>query len=98
MRYQNLTPGLRSMHSLPEDLEGVWVTSVSPRSPLYDEGVRAQNVINVITEVNGRGVEDVDAFEDLVQEARPGSRLRIYFRRFVNGQEVQPLFAFPEVP
>jgi len=98
MRYQNLTPGLRTMHSLPDDLNGVWVTSVSPRSPLYDEGVRAQNVINVITEVNGRGVEDVDAFEQMVQDSRSGSRLRIYFRRFVNGQEVQPLFAFPEVP
>jgi serine protease Do len=98
MRYQNLTPGLRSMHSLPEDLDGVWVTSVSPRSPLYDEGVRAGNVINVITEVNGRAVEDVDGFEEIVGGSGSGSRLRIYFRRFVNGQEVQPLFAFPEVP
>ena len=98
MRYQDLTPGLRSMHDLPDDLEGVWVNSVSPRSPLYDEGVRARNVINVITEVNGRTVEDVAEFERIVGEANSGSRLRIYFRRFVNGQEVQPLFAFPEVP
>jgi serine protease Do len=98
MRYQNLTPGLRSMHSLPEDLEGVWVTNVSPRSPLYDEGVRTGNVLNVITEVNGKTVSDVDEFEEIVGGSGSGSRLRIYFRRYVNGQEVQPLFAFPEVP
>ncbi|MDH3254222.1 MAG: trypsin-like peptidase domain-containing protein, partial [Acidobacteriota bacterium] len=98
IRYQNLTPGVLSMHGLPENLDGVWVTAVSPRSPLYDEGVRARNVINVITEVNGRGVESVEEFEEIVEAAASGSRLRLYFRRFVNGQEVQPLFAFPSVP
>jgi serine protease Do len=41
IRYQDLTPGLRSMHGLPDDVEGVWITELSPRSPLYDEGLRA---------------------------------------------------------
>lgn len=99
VRYQDLSQSLRESHGLPEDLEGVWITSVSPRSPLYDEGVtQTQNVITVITEVNGEKVDSVSAFEDAVKEARPGSRLRIYLRRFVNGQEQGPLFAFPRVP
>ncbi len=99
IRYQDLTPGLRESHGLPEGLAGVWITSVSPRSPLYDEGVtQTQNVITVITEVNGEKVDSVSAFEGKVTEASPGSRLRIYLRRFVNGQEQQPLFAFPRVP
>ncbi len=99
IRYQDLSPGLRDVHGLPEGLEGIWITSVSPRSPLYDEGVRqTRNVITVITEVNGEGVASVAAFEDAVGNAAPGSRLRLYLRRFVSGQEQPPLFAFPRVP
>ena len=98
IRYQNLTPGLRSMHGLPEDLEGVWITELSPRSPLYDEGLRGGQVLNIITEINGQEVDGVDAFERIVGEAPSGSRLRIYVKRFFRGQERQPAFVFPVVP
>ena len=98
IRYQNITPGLRSSHGMPEDVGGVWVSEVSPRSPLYDEGLRSGELINIITEVNGRDIIDVDEFEEVVRQAEPGSRLRIYIRRFGRGQEVQPLFVFPSVP
>jgi len=98
IRYQDLTPGLRSMHGLPEDLEGVWVTELSPRSPLYDEGLRAGQMINVITEVNGQAVDGVEAFEEIAAAAPSGSRLRIYVRRFFRGQERQPVYVFPAVP
>lgn len=99
INYQDLTPGLKEAHGLPDELEGAWITSVSPRSPLYDEGVtQTDNVITVITELNGEPVKSVDGFESAVREARPGSRLRLYLRRFVNGQEQPPLFAFPRVP
>jgi len=98
LRYQNITPGLRSTHGLPEDAVGVWVTEISSRSPLYDEGVRAGEIINIITEVNGQEVESTEDFEDAVRGAEPGSRLRIYIRRFARGQEAQPLFVFPAVP
>ena len=86
------------MHSLPEELEGVWVTAVSPRSPLYDDGVRTNTVINIITEVNGLPIPRVDVFERLVESARSGSRLRIYIRRYAQGREVQPVWSFPAVP
>ncbi|MFQ5348807.1 MAG: Do family serine endopeptidase [Thermoanaerobaculia bacterium] len=98
IRYQDLTPGLRSMHGLPEDLEGVWITELSPRSPLYDEGLRAGQVINVITEVNGQPVDGVAAFERIAGEAPADSRLRIYVRRFFRGSERQPVYVFPAVP
>ena len=62
LRYQDLSSGVRSMHSLPEELEGVWVTAVSPRSPLYDDGVRTNTVINIITEVNGLPIARVGVF------------------------------------
>jgi serine protease Do len=98
LRYQDLTPGLRSTHGIPEDVDGVWITEISPRSPLYDEGVRAGQLINVITEVNGRSISSVAEFEELVRDASTGSRLRLYLRRFGRGQELQPLFVFPAVP
>ncbi len=98
LRYQDLTPGLRSSHGIPEDLNGVWITEISPRSPLYDEGVRAGEIINIITEVNGKPIQGVSDFEDLVRGSEPGSRLRVYIRRFARGQELQPLFVFPGVP
>ena len=98
IRYQDLTPGLKSMHGLPDDLEGVWVTELSPRSPLYDEGLRSGQVINVITEVNGETVDSVDAFEQIAGAAESGDRLRIYVRRFFRGQERQPVYVFPAVP
>lgn len=98
LRYQDITPGLRSTHGLPEDLAGVWITEISPRSPLYDEGVRSGQVINVITEVNGHSIGSVAEFEELVRDAQSGARLRLYLRRFGRGQELQPLFVFPAVP
>ena len=98
IRYQDLTPGLRSMHGLPEDLEGVWITELSPRSPLYDEGLRAGQVINVITEVNGEPVDGVDTFEQIAAAAPSDARLRIYVRRFFRGQERPPVYVFPAVP
>jgi serine protease Do len=98
LRYQDMTPGLRSMHGLPEDVQGVWISDVSPRSPLYDEGVRSGEIINVITEVNGTEVADVEQFETIVRGLDSGARMRIYIRRFARGQEIQPLFVFPAIP
>jgi serine protease Do len=98
LRYQDMTPGLKSMHGLPDDLSGVWISDISPRSPLYDEGVRAGEVINVITEVNGTEVADVEQFETIVRGMDSGARMRIYIRRFARGQEIQPLFVFPAIP
>jgi serine protease Do len=97
IRYQDLVPGLRAMHQIPDEVQGVWITDVSPRSPLYDAGVRS-DVINVIAEVNGEPVASVNDLERVVGEARSGSRLRMYIRRFANGTEVNPLFAFPAKP
>jgi serine protease Do len=98
LRYQELTPGARETHGLPSDVEGVWITSVSPRSPFFEEGVRNGQALFVISEVNGETVSSVDGFERSVRQAAPGSRLRVYIRTFLGGQERAPLFVFPSVP
>jgi hypothetical protein len=98
IRYQELIPSLKAMHRIPEDVHGVWITDISPRSPLYDAGVRVENVVSIIVEVNGEEILGVEDLERVVGGARSGSRLRLYVRRFGNGREVQPLFAFPAKP
>ena len=97
IRYQELTPGLRSQHNLPDDVEGLWITELSPRSPLYED-LPIGNVINIIAEVNGDAIRDSGQFEDLLRESDSGDRLRIYVRRFQGGNEVSPRFVFPRVP
>ncbi len=98
IRYQELTPALKATHDLPEDLEGVWITEVSPRSPMYEDGVRSERVISVVTEINGRPVRDVETFEAVIGEAPSGARLRMFVRRFAGGEEGSSLFAFPQKP
>ena len=98
VRYQDLTPGARQMHGMDDDVEGVWITSVDPASPLWEEGIRDNGFLYVVTEVNGTEVESVAEFEEIVEGVEPGSRLRLYVRRFHQGEELPPLFAFPRVP
>jgi serine protease Do len=97
IRYQDLVPGLRAMHRIPDGVTGAWITDISPRSPLYEAGVRP-DVMSIIAEVNGQAIESVADLERVVGEARSGSRLRMYIRRFADGAEVNPLFAFPAKP
>ena len=96
LRYQDLTPGIRSSHAIPDEVQGVWVRGVSPRSPLVDENVEPGDVI---TEINGRKVRNVAEFEATVKGARAGSYLRFYVQRFDprTGRSGQ-LFAFARVP
>ncbi len=98
IRYQDLTPGSRQTHGVPEGVDGVWITSVEATSPLWDEGIRNDGIIYVVTEINGRDVTSVQEFEEAVQSAEPGSRLRLYVRRFRQGEELAPQFVFPAVP
>jgi serine protease Do len=98
LRYQDLSPGIRSSHGIPDEINGVWITNVAPTSPLYEDLGRGGNVIAVITGVNGQDVGSVEEFERIVRAAAAGSRLRLYVRRFVRGEEVQPVLAYPQVP
>ena len=96
LRYQELSPGLRSAHSIPENVHGVWVRGVAPRSPLVEEGVEPGDLI---TEVNGQAIRSVAELESAVKSARSGSYLRLYVQRFdPRGGASSQLFAFVRVP
>ena len=96
LRYGDLTPGIRSSHGIPDDLQGVWVRAVSPRSPLVDESVEPGDVI---TEVGGRPIRNAAELEAVVKAARPGSYLRFYVQRFdPRTDRSGQFFAFARVP
>jgi serine protease Do len=96
LQYQGLSQSLRSLHGVPEDVEGVLVSNVSPTSPLYEQAVRRGSII---TEVNGREVKSVEEFEEVVGQAKPKSYLRFYVLNInPRGGDAQPFFAVVQVP
>jgi S1-C subfamily serine protease len=95
LQYQDLTPGLREMHSLPRTLEGVWITEVAASSPLIDEGVEPGDVI---VEVNGEPVADVAEFDRAMAKVESGRFARLYVMRANGEQDAQPFFAVVRVP
>ena len=96
LRYQELTPGLRTSHGVPDSVRGIWVRSVAPRSPLVDGRVEPGDVIS---EVDGKPVGTVAEFEEVVRAARSGAYVRFYVQRFDprSGRSAQ-FFAFARVP
>jgi serine protease Do len=95
--YQDLTPGARQSFGLPAEVRGVVVRDVAASSPLYDEGVGPGDVV---TEVNGREVANVEEFETAAAAVRPGGFLRLYVRRFDprNPDNAASFFAVVRVP
>jgi serine protease Do len=92
----DLTPALRAAHGIPENVRGAWVRSVSPHSPLIDEGVQPGDII---AEVDGRPLAGVAELEAALKTARRGTYLRFYVLRFdPRSGQAQQLFAFARVP
>ncbi|MEM7354121.1 MAG: Do family serine endopeptidase [Acidobacteriota bacterium] len=93
---QTLTRALRSTHSIPDEVEGVWVTNVAAESPLFDKGVRSNDFI---TEVNGDAMSSVRELEAAVEAVDSGGLLRLYVSRYnPRGGDVASFFAIIRVP
>ena len=93
--YRELTPALRQQHGLPDEVEGVWITSVSQASPLFEQGVQPGLVI---TEVNGQATPDRESFEGAVRAASSDSVLRLYLRAIGPQGSSRGTYAFVQVP
>ena len=78
IKYQDIDNQTRQNHSMPDDLQGVWVTQVAPDSPLYDKGVRPGDVI---VDVNGNKITSGKDLESVASEVPSGKFLRIYLNR-----------------
>ena len=93
---QNITPAVRSRLGIPEDVQGVWIADVAQTSPLFAENIRAGEIIS---EVNGVRVSDLQQFEREVRSVASGSVLRLYVQAFDprSGQSLRR-FVFVQVP
>src|SRR6185436_339477 len=72
---QNLTPEMRRLYSVPAGSTGVVVVSVKSVSPAGDANLTEGDVIS---EVGGQRVNNVEEFKDAVAKAKTGQRLRLY--------------------
>ena len=73
-----ITPRLRQMLGLDDDVQGVVVTHVDPMSPAGEEGVMRGDVI---TEANGRTVTSVESLMAQVKKVKKNGYLRLYVYR-----------------
>ncbi|MEA2604005.1 MAG: serine protease Do [Acidobacteriota bacterium] len=95
IQYQDLSGALKQAHGIPDNVQGIIVTSVAPTSPLYEQFVRAGSII---TEVNGQPVKGVADFEKIIKGAKKGSYLRLYALQFDQRGQSQPFFAVVQAP
>ena len=75
MTVQNITPELRRLHNLPENVTGVIVTNVKSVSPAGDANI---TVGEVISEVQGQRITNTEEFRAAMDKIRSGQRIRMY--------------------
>ena len=93
---QELTPAVRQMYGVDEAIrDGILVTSVKEVSPAGDAGIARGDVIR---EVNGRKVANVEDFRQIVDKAKSGQYLRVYLTRSARGGRSQSFFAIVQMP
>jgi serine protease Do len=74
MSVQEITPQLRQEYGIDENVRGVVVTHVKEVSPAGDAVAQG----DVITEVQGERVTNVNEFRTAVDRIRPGQTIRMY--------------------
>ena len=72
---QNITTTLRAEYNIPDTVRGVVVTDVKNVSPAGEANISEGDVIS---EVQGQPVTNVEQFRAAVERARSGQRLRMY--------------------
>ncbi len=96
IQVQELTDQLRSGHSIPDSVKGLWITDVQADSPLYEENVRSGDFI---LEVNGQPVDRISELESLLAEFESGRLLRLYVGRWdPRAEQMATFFAVARKP
>ncbi len=96
MAVQNITPSLRQTYNIDDNVRGVVVTSVKEVSPAGDvvsEG-------DVISEVQGQKVNNVDEFREAIDRLHSGQTARIYVVSPGRGRQSQAIsgYRFIKIP
>ncbi|HEX6099149.1 MAG TPA: Do family serine endopeptidase [Thermoanaerobaculia bacterium] len=92
---QNLTSELRRLHNLPEDITGVVVTNVKNVSPAGEANISEGDVIS---EVQGQRVTNVDDFRTVIDRVRSGQRVRVYVSTPTRSGEVVSGYRLLQAP
>src|SRR5207245_441155 len=85
MSVQDLTPQARQTYGIDENVRGVLVTSVKEVSPAGD----ALSEGDVITEVQGQKISNVNDFRAAIDRVRSGQTIRLYV--VTSGRQGNPL-------
>lgn len=95
MTVQNLTAELRRLHNVPENLTGVIVTDVKNVSPAGEANISEGDVIS---EVQGQRVTNVEEFTQALSRVRSGTRMRLYVTTPVRGGQSISTFRIVTAP
>jgi serine protease Do len=94
MSVQNITPQQRQAYGLDDTVHGVVVTNVKEVSPAGE----ALNEGDVITEVHGHKINNVDDFRAAIDQAKSGQTIRLYVMTPSRGGRSQAGYRFIRVP
>jgi S1-C subfamily serine protease len=75
MSVQNITAELRRLYNIPASVTGVIVTDVKNVSPAGEANI---NEGDVISDVQGQRVTNIDEFRAVTDRLRAGQRVRMY--------------------
>jgi serine protease Do len=92
---QELTPAVRQMYGLDDEVRGLLVTNVREVSPAGEQGLQQGDVI---TEVNGKPVGSIADFSATVDKAKSGQYLRLYVTRGSRTGRTNSFFVVIRVP
>ncbi|MFZ1072114.1 MAG: DegQ family serine endoprotease [Verrucomicrobiia bacterium] len=88
----DITPGLAEGFMLP-DQNGALVDDVEPNTPAQKAGIKSGDVI---TEINGKKVNDANGLRLMISEMGPGTSVTV--KLFRNGQEKTVVLSLAELP
>ena len=82
IQVSDLTSRMRMSYRIPENVEGVIVTSVDPKSNAYAKGLREGMVIG---EVNGKAITNSDQFQKVVAGIKKSDIVAVYLPTVQDG-------------
>ncbi|MCX7831178.1 MAG: PDZ domain-containing protein, partial [Acidobacteria bacterium] len=72
---EEISPKIRMYNRIPDDVSGVYVRNVDPKSNAFSKGLRQGEIIS---EINGETVESVSDFKRAVSKVKSGDMVSLY--------------------
>lgn len=92
-----MTSRMRQELDLPDDVQGVYVSEASPRSPLVT-AAPAWSQFTFVTRIDGRQITDMESYREAVAGIEPGDVARVQLYLATSEGQGRFVFATVEVP